>query len=231
LPEYLWSDGDRDPAIAVAVETIFPLTKHRLCIWHITYIDFPKNLKGILGKRYFEFMHDFWLVRNALTEETFERLWPLLLTKYPDTNTYLGTYYSNRSKWAWPWMALEFSDGVQSTQRVKNQQHIIKACLSSNPALVDVVRCIKDRIERQKTISEYNQFKQSQQIAGIPRGVLGLFDSVVKANSTYLGIFADTELKKEMMASCMYRYKQCDLDEFVKLVCIIILLYFKITIA
>jgi hypothetical protein len=61
---------DSDPAVSSAVATLFPDTFHMHCIWHIGQ-NLPKQLKGKLGSNFDNFMKDFYMTRNSLTEKQF----------------------------------------------------------------------------------------------------------------------------------------------------------------
>ncbi|CAG8807509.1 8416_t:CDS:2, partial [Cetraspora pellucida] len=67
-PKVLITDGDL--AVNGSVIAQFPNAFHIYCIWHISQ-NLPKNLKGIIGSSYDNFMKDFYTMRNSLTEEKF----------------------------------------------------------------------------------------------------------------------------------------------------------------
>ena len=68
VPKVFVTDGD--PAVNGAVIAQFPGTFHMHCIWHISQ-NLPKNLKGTLGSNFTNFMKDFYIMRNSITEEKF----------------------------------------------------------------------------------------------------------------------------------------------------------------
>ncbi|CAG8794207.1 7003_t:CDS:1, partial [Cetraspora pellucida] len=63
---------DSDSVVNGAVATQFPNTFHMHCIWHISQ-NLPKHLKNILGFKFNDFMKDFYIARNSLTEEQFTK--------------------------------------------------------------------------------------------------------------------------------------------------------------
>ena len=70
LPRVFITDGD--PAVNGAIMTQFSNTSHIYCIWHICQ-NLPKQLKGVLGSDYNNFIKDFFIARNSLAEEQFNK--------------------------------------------------------------------------------------------------------------------------------------------------------------
>jgi hypothetical protein len=70
LPRVFITDGD--PAVNGAVVTQFSDTIHMHCIWHICQ-NLPKQLKGVLSSDYNNFIKDFFIARNSLTKEQFNK--------------------------------------------------------------------------------------------------------------------------------------------------------------
>ena len=80
-PKVLFTDGD--PAINVAINNCWKNTKHLLCIYHITYTDFPRKLVRILGPTvYRQFIKDFWCCRNTVNCLDFEDKWSSMIQRY-----------------------------------------------------------------------------------------------------------------------------------------------------
>ena len=67
-PKVFVTDGDLTVNAAVTIQ--FPDTFHMHCIWHIGQ-NLPKQLKGKLGSNFDDFMKDFYMTRNSLTEKQF----------------------------------------------------------------------------------------------------------------------------------------------------------------
>jgi hypothetical protein len=84
---------DHDPAVELAITSIFSGTIHHLYIYHIVNINFPRNLGGMLRGSYDDFIKDFYVVRKQMSDYYFEEGWKQLLLQYPLAKNYLASYY------------------------------------------------------------------------------------------------------------------------------------------
>ena len=72
---------DQDAAMAKALNTVWPETHHRLCIWHI-YQNAAKNLSGFF-ERFREFAKDLSeCIYEYEEEDEFIDAWEMMLEKY-----------------------------------------------------------------------------------------------------------------------------------------------------
>src|SRR5262245_13751093 len=58
------------------------------CIFHIGE-NLPKNTKSKLSNQYEDFVRDFYICRNSLCEDLFDKRWSKLIEKYPSVKDYL----------------------------------------------------------------------------------------------------------------------------------------------
>jgi MULE transposase domain len=119
---------DEDPGMEAACESQIPTTTIINCIWHLTFLNLPKNLRGALrSSNWDDFVHRFWVARNTLTADEFDRRWSALIqefgvaTNQPGVESYLRRLSDRRQHWAWPWVGTQFTAGMQSTQRVERK--------------------------------------------------------------------------------------------------------------
>ncbi|CAG8727762.1 21900_t:CDS:2 [Cetraspora pellucida] len=116
---------DGDPAVNSSVIVQFPNAFHIHCIWHISQ-NLPKNLKGIIGSSYDNFMKDFYTIRNSLTEEKSNKRWEKLLHDYPQ------------------------STSVQSTSRNEGENSILKRLFgSSSLSLCELFDVLEERYQEE----------------------------------------------------------------------------------
>ncbi|CAB5185060.1 unnamed protein product [Rhizophagus irregularis] len=114
---------DSDPAVSGAVATLFPDTFHMHCIWHIGQ-NLPKQLKGKLGSNFDNFMKDFYMTRNSLTEKQFNERWEILLQNYPQAKDYLiRSLGCNFQSWARAFTSKYFTAGAQTTSRNEEERY------------------------------------------------------------------------------------------------------------
>lgn len=71
----------QDAAMAKAIAKVFPSSRHRLCMWHITK-KFPEKLSHVYHD-HSEFQTEFSaLIWNSKSIESFERNWVKVMEKY-----------------------------------------------------------------------------------------------------------------------------------------------------
>nr|GFB58081.1 hypothetical protein [Tanacetum cinerariifolium] len=91
---------DQDAALRNVVVTMFPESKHRLCMWHITQ-KLPGKVLGDLDTDS-EFRKEFHkLIWNVhIGPEVFENRWNALITRYNlQDNKWLSYMYAIRDRW------------------------------------------------------------------------------------------------------------------------------------
>jgi len=79
---------DSDPALDAACIRVYKSYYAMHCIYHINQ-NLYKNLSGPLGKDYSQFLNEFYIARNSLSQERFEYLFFKLIEKYKQIFNYL----------------------------------------------------------------------------------------------------------------------------------------------
>ncbi|CAG8610312.1 12499_t:CDS:2 [Ambispora leptoticha] len=121
---------DADPAMTLAISTIWPSTQHLHCIWHIGQ-NLQKKLKSKLGSDWDSFIKDFYKTRNVLDPKIFENRFKSLQERYPKANQYLNrALYPDRQSWARAYTFRHFTAGAQATSRVESINSHIKSIIS-----------------------------------------------------------------------------------------------------
>jgi len=137
---------DADPAMIGAIQIELPNTYHLHCIFHI-HQNLPRKLKGTLGKDYLSFVKDFYIARNALSEEMFELYWRQLRSKYQQIDGYLqNTLYKSKESWALYFTLKLFTGGMQSTQRVEGLNGILHKSIDSKMSLSSAYQKLVNRL-------------------------------------------------------------------------------------
>ncbi|KAK9689308.1 hypothetical protein RND81_09G051000 [Saponaria officinalis] len=108
--------SDKDKAIGKAIETVFPGTPHRLCLWHMM-----KNAVKNLGRYKFwkEHCSDLkFAVHYILGEDEFEQAWNEMVDKYGIyENPWTKEPYNIRRRWVPCYLRGTFCAGLSSSQR------------------------------------------------------------------------------------------------------------------
>ena len=89
---------DQDKTIQKAIENIFPIIRHRLCLWHIM----KKVLEKLWAFKERECIISFLLyaVYNSLSYDAFEEAWHDMITEYDSWgNDWLNSLYDGRHCW------------------------------------------------------------------------------------------------------------------------------------
>ncbi|CAB4403987.1 unnamed protein product [Rhizophagus irregularis] len=115
---------DADPAVDSAIQQVFSQTYPIHCAFHMTQ-NINKNLRKILGDSYPKFLDAFYICRNSLANETFEKRFENLFQDFPDAKPYLKTLYQTKTYWAHCFTSFKFTAGMIATSRVE----AVNACL------------------------------------------------------------------------------------------------------
>ena len=205
---------DEDPAMEAACMSQIPTTIIINCIWHLGSLNIQKNLRAVLGSAWEHFIPRFWMARNTLTTNEFEEQWSRIMNDYsaqPKITAYLKRLFDRREHWAWPWIGILFTAGMQSTQRVEKTHHLIKQTVSKMTPLVDLFKTIEQKILDEKHTSEYINYHG---ITGYTQPehqiTVQIFAEVKKTNARFLANFALCRMRMEMITANLYRSQDYD---------------------
>jgi hypothetical protein len=200
---------DEDPAMEAACAIVVPETAMVNCIWHLGSLNLPKNLRGAFGASWDDFISRFWIARNALTTDEFERRWSAITRDFggrgPKAEAYLGRLFDRRIHWAWPWVRTHFTAGIQSTQRVEKTHGIIKRSVGKMTPLKDLFNVIEQRISNERSTAEYFHYKEAMKADRAQSGFAAdVFADVDEVNRRFLAHFALYQMRAEMAQSLFY---------------------------
>ncbi|XP_062093608.1 protein FAR1-RELATED SEQUENCE 9-like [Humulus lupulus] len=121
---------DQDAAMEKALESQWPETTHRLCIWHI-YQNAPKNLSGVF-QNFREFTKDFSsCIYDYDEKDVFIEAWNSMLEKYDlRDNKWLKKMFNLKEKWALVYGRETFCADMTTTQRSESMNNVIKNYVS-----------------------------------------------------------------------------------------------------
>ncbi|CAB4405904.1 unnamed protein product [Rhizophagus irregularis] len=184
-PTVLYSDAD--PALISAIKTNYLETHHFHCIFHID-LNLKKNLKGKLRDQFKLFHARFLEMRNSLCHKTFEIKWNTLIDEFPACEQYLTrALYPCKSSWTCYAINQNFTAGIQSTQRVKSINKIIKDTrLNRSSYLTDVVKEVQKIFDQQSKKAILNECKNEISTRGIPSIMDEYFPELDKILREYL---------------------------------------------
>ena len=141
---------DQDQAMAGAITSILPQTRHLLCSWHISQ-KFPEKLNTLYIKHPGTFKADFNnCIYNSLSENVFEERWEELVVKYDlKDHTWLQGLYVLKEKWISAYTKSTFSAGQNTTSRSEGMNAFFDSYVSSSTGLKEFVENAQKAIERQ----------------------------------------------------------------------------------
>ncbi|KAJ4980881.1 hypothetical protein NE237_031718 [Protea cynaroides] len=137
---------DQDLSVKDAICTVFPHTKHALCMWHIAK-KFPSHIRPVLKSRYNDWKNSFWNLNRVETVEEFEVGWHSMLEEYGlTTNQYMMDLFEERARWAKPYIRPFFFAGMTTTGRSESMKAFIKRFMTKQvnvpEFLVQVTRSV-----------------------------------------------------------------------------------------
>ncbi|KAL4282845.1 hypothetical protein GQ457_16G015180 [Hibiscus cannabinus] len=115
---------DQDHAIGKAIEEVFPDSRHRLCLWHIS-----KNASSHLGSlntnaEFHALFHR--CVQGCESEIEFEETWTKMMNDYKlHDHRWLNGLYKCREKWSTAFSIDIFSSQIKSSQRAEVTNNVL----------------------------------------------------------------------------------------------------------
>ncbi|CAG8749489.1 8997_t:CDS:2, partial [Racocetra fulgida] len=138
---------DADLAMIAAASIVFLKSHHIQCLYHL-YQNLSKNLRPRLGPLYQEFLKDFKSIQRSHCESVFERRSQGLAEKYVVEEKYIVTILLNRRhSWVKCFTSQHFTADIQSTQRVKSENLLIKKAVQLTFSLLEVQEVLENRLE------------------------------------------------------------------------------------
>ncbi|XP_024165441.1 protein FAR1-RELATED SEQUENCE 5-like [Rosa chinensis] len=155
---------DRCQAMANAIEKVFPETRHRLCLWHISK-NAVQNLNWLYRNSDFGELFKKLLFRRV-TEDEFESTWDEIIQKFDLAgNTWLQTLYNLREKWCALFSKDTFSAGILSTQRSESTNNVFTLMSTKTLSLTEFVHHYDKQAEQMRSSELEETFRCNN---GIP---------------------------------------------------------------
>ncbi|KAG6423166.1 hypothetical protein SASPL_113554 [Salvia splendens] len=125
---------DQCESIKIAVKAVFPMTIHRLCLWHIAS-KLPQKFKGVADFR--SCSSDFYsTIYNSLSIAEFESRWTDFLSKHGlHNNRWLKDLFDEKENWAPIYLNHIFWAGMVSTQRSESMHAFFDGFVNSKSTL------------------------------------------------------------------------------------------------
>lgn len=211
VPKVLVTDGN--PAVNGAVIAQFSNTFHMHCIWHISQ-NLPKNLKGIIGSNYDNFIKDFYAMRNSLTEETFNERWKKLLQDYPQSSDYLIRSLGCCTKsWARAFTSKYFTAGVQTTSRNEGENAALKRLIgSSSLSLCELFDALEERYQEEIDYCKFVSWRQTIPQTGSKSATTAIFEPVIRQLNEFVMPNIVKKQEEQMNLSFYYHAAEVDIE-------------------
>ncbi|CAB5186867.1 unnamed protein product [Rhizophagus irregularis] len=207
-PRVLFTDADA--GMVAAIHETLPSTKHNYCIWHLRK-NLEKNLKGKLHKKYNDFIKEWNKCRNSFSEEEFQKRWHELLTNYPEAQKYLERALgTDVTGWALCFTHRSFNAGVQSTQRVKSYNALIKKSVGRSTTLYELDTQIQLQLDKEEKFERLEEQINQNPRVGLPNIIERYFKRVDSIIKKYLTPHVLKMQRHQMNESLLYRVKKIE---------------------
>ena len=145
---------DSDPAMKVAIRSVFPTAKHLLCVWHLSK-NFFMHIKAACGSNdalWKRMLSAWWLIvkqSDESSQQTFATDWARLTAMLRESSiagktmesalTWMAKMADEKERWAYRWTWGCLTMGIHSTQRIESLHSHIMGYLRASTLLVDLV--------------------------------------------------------------------------------------------
>lgn len=134
------TDGDK--AMSKAIKTVFPKSRHRLCVWHLERNAFA----NLHDKVYESFIR--CMVRYVTPDE-FEDVWKKIVDNHNLHNhEWLHEMYAKKMKWAEAYMRGHFFSGCRSTQCCEAMNAFLNRFLDRKTRLYELFQQVDRALSR-----------------------------------------------------------------------------------
>ncbi|XP_019179493.1 PREDICTED: protein FAR1-RELATED SEQUENCE 5-like [Ipomoea nil] len=158
---------DQCATMAAAISQVFPTSRHRLCIWHISE-NSKKHIKTLRNNKDFLDLFN-CLLKYTDTEAEFEFYWTRMVTEHKcHKNVWLEKLYDCREKWCPAFSKDYFSGGILSSQRSETTNHSISRRLSKTVGLCDFYSSFISIVSEWRSKENGEDFRCAQ---GVPNMV------------------------------------------------------------
>ncbi|KAH9697326.1 protein FAR1-RELATED SEQUENCE [Citrus sinensis] len=143
---------DQDRAIKVAIQNVFPNTRHRWCLWHIMK-KIPEKLGGY--KEYRDISNVLHCaVYDSQSAAQFEETWHHMIVEYDlGDNEWLRGLYDETHHWVPCYLNNTFWAGMSSTQRSESMNVFFDGYVNSKTTLKQFVEqyscALKNKVQKE----------------------------------------------------------------------------------
>ncbi|KAK9689652.1 hypothetical protein RND81_09G073100 [Saponaria officinalis] len=199
---------DQDLAMTNAIEKVYPISKHRLCQWHI-HQNAVSHFGSLKHDRTFQNAFNKCL-NGCYSEEEFQDTWGRMIEEYGlQNNLWFQRLYGLKEKWCTAFNKDIFSAGILSSQRSESTNHAMGFQASKTTSLTDFFHIFEATVKRWRTEEERNEFNC---IRSRPTSVYPVVDLLDHAAQVYtLALFRVFE--KEFGMAIGTRVVECASDE------------------
>ncbi|XP_057511763.1 protein FAR1-RELATED SEQUENCE 6-like [Actinidia eriantha] len=149
---------DQCMAMKIAIQEVFPNTRHRWCIWHILK-KVPEKLENCKAyKSISSSLHN--AIYDSLTVVDFENAWDVLIKKYElQNNDWLHGLYLERNRWVPTFVKDVFWTGMSSTQRSESMNSYFDGYINSMTTLKQFVEQYENALAKKVEIKKHEDAK------------------------------------------------------------------------
>ncbi|GKB32386.1 FAR1-related sequence 5-like protein [Tanacetum coccineum] len=129
---------DQDPAMKVAMETIFVNTRHRFCMWHITE-KLTAKVGTSISRSGFKRKISRIIWTDRLDPKEFNAKWISIVNEFHlEDNKWLSDMFELREKWIPAYFHnMPLSGLMRTTSRSESENHMFRKLLNSDLTLVE----------------------------------------------------------------------------------------------
>ena len=125
---------NQDQAIGNAIKNVFPNTRHRLCLWHISK-NAPSHLGGLNSNREFHNLFNKCMQECEFKVE-FEEAWAKMISYYTDgQHKWLNNLYKFRQKWCTALNKDVFDGRIRASQRSESTNNVLNGMANKTTSL------------------------------------------------------------------------------------------------
>ncbi|XP_059648308.1 protein FAR1-RELATED SEQUENCE 5-like isoform X2 [Cornus florida] len=148
---------NQDNALSIAIQKVFPSTRHRLCTWHISK-NAVQNVSTFFT--YLGFKEKFAkLLNDCETDTEFESTWNSMNEEWSILgNEWLRKLYDLREKWCPAFNHDTFSANITSTQRSESENNIFEHVACNTMTLTEFVQYYEESASRMREVEVNDDF-------------------------------------------------------------------------
>ncbi|XP_056698423.1 protein FAR1-RELATED SEQUENCE 5-like [Spinacia oleracea] len=172
---------DQDAAIAAGIQQVFPSSRHRLCLWHLS-----KNANSRFGllKSDKNFKNAFYkCLSGCITPNDFEETWKSMINTFKlEKDNWFNTLYGLKEKWCTALSKDFFYAGILSSQRSESTNHAVGFKANKSTTLTEFYSIFQATINRWRETEEKDDFDCTR---GIPTSELSMSAILKQAANVY----------------------------------------------